>query len=286
VGRWNGRNGREATNEGEVTLLIRGRPHIREMRCVMMGVPPVTGSPAAAPARTPLEIPMSRPLIGITSYFEAARWGEWVREAVLSPPGYAKAVAKAGGVPVLVPPLRPDGVADYVGSLAGLILAGGAPMDPGAYGADTDDRLPVPQPHRDRFELALARAAVQTDLPVLGIARGMHVLNVAQGGTLITWLPDALDHDRHGEPDRAHAIQVSVSSRLGKAVGDAVEVTAPHRQAVQRLGTGLLAVAWAEDQIVEGIEVQGHRFGVGVQWHAERDPAGRLVAALVEAARP
>lgn len=228
---------------------------------------------------------MSRPLIGITAYFEAARWGAWVREAVLSPPSYAKAVERAGGAPVVLPPLNLNAIEDYVRGLGGLVLAGGVELDPTTYGGNHEDRVEEPQQHRDRFELALARAAVQADVPVLAIDRGMHVLNVAQGGTLIPWLPDVVDHDRHGESGRPHKIQVSVSSKLGKAVGDTIEVTSPHHQSVKRLGSGLLAVAWAEDQIVEGIELQGHRFGIGVQWHAERGEDTRLMEALVEAAR-
>lgn len=227
---------------------------------------------------------MSRPLIGITAYFEAARWGDWVREAVLSPPSYAKAVTRAGGAPVLLPPLGLHAIDDYVRGLQGIVLAGGVEVGAASYGEDGDDRVPEPQAHRDRFELALARAAVQADVPILAIARGMHVLNVAQGGTLIPWLPDVLDHDRHGEAG-PHVIQVSVSSKLGKAVGDKIEVVAPHAQSVRRLGSGLLAVAWADDQIVEGIELQGHRFGVGVQWHPERGEEIKLFDALVEAGR-
>jgi putative glutamine amidotransferase len=228
---------------------------------------------------------MSRPLIGITAYFEAARWGDWVREAVLSPPSYAKAVERAGGAPVMLPPLGPYGIEDYVRGLAGVVLAGGVDLDPSTYGAEQDVRATEPQTHRDRFELALARAAVRADRPILAVARGMHVLNVAQGGTLIPWLPEVLGHERHGEHGTAHSIQVSVTSKLGKAVGDHVEVVAPHQQSVRRLGSGLLAVAWADDQIVEGIELQGHRFGVGVQWHPERGEDNRLFDAFVEAAR-
>ncbi|NUR89209.1 MAG: gamma-glutamyl-gamma-aminobutyrate hydrolase family protein [Nonomuraea sp.] len=228
---------------------------------------------------------MSRPLIGITAYFEAARWGSWVREAILSPPAYAKAVERAGGAPVVLPPLNLHAVEDYVRGLDGLVLAGGVPIGGEAYGAEQDERVEEAQAHRDRFELALARAAVQADVPILGVARGMHVLNVAQGGTLIPWLPEMLEHDRHGEAHTPHVITVSVSSKLGKAVGDKVEVVAPHSQSVRRLGAGLLAVAWAEDQIVEGVELQGHRFGVGIQWHPERAGDGKLFDALVEAAR-
>ncbi|MET8866646.1 gamma-glutamyl-gamma-aminobutyrate hydrolase family protein [Nonomuraea sp. NPDC004580] len=228
---------------------------------------------------------MSRPLIGVTAYFEAARWGDWVREAVLSPPSYAKMVGRAGGAPVVLPPIAPSAVDDYVSGLRGVVLAGGAELAADTYNGEQDPRADEPQPHRDRFELALARAAIRADVPILAIGRGMHVLNVAQGGTLIPWLPDVLDSDRHAEPDGGHVIQVSVTSKLGKAVGDRVEVSAPHRQSVRGLGTGLLAVAWAEDQIVEGVELQGHRFGVGVQWHPERGTDTRLFDAFIEAAR-
>src|SRR5690606_24845112 len=187
---------------------------------------------------------MSRPLIGITAYLEAARWGDWVREAVLSPAAYVTAVEKAGGAAVVVPPLHPSAAGDYISGLSGLVLADGAELDPTLYGGAPDDRLAPPQPHRDRFELALARAAVRAGLPLLAIARGMHVPNVAQGGTLIPWLPDAVGHDRHTRPGVPHTIQISVSSGLGKAVGESVQVVAPHRQAIHRLGSGLLAVAW------------------------------------------
>lgn len=227
---------------------------------------------------------MSRPLIGITAYLEAARWGTWVREAVLSPPSYSRAVEKAGGLPVLLPPLNLGGIGDYVRDLSGVILAGGGELDPALYGAAREERVEEPQPHRDRFELALARAAVQADLPLLAVGRGMHILNVAQGGSLIPWLPEAVGHDRHAGAGRTHAIQISVSSRLGKALGDRAEVTAPHHQAVNRLGADLLAVAWADDQIVEAIELRGRRFALGVQWHPERGEDNRLVEALVEAA--
>lgn len=227
---------------------------------------------------------MSRPLIGITAYLEAARWGDGVREAALSPPSYARVVERAGGAPVLLPPLNLGGIDDYVRTLSGLILAGGGELDSTLYGAAHEERVEEPQPHRDRFELALARAAVRAGLPLLAVARGMHVLNVAQGGSLIPWLPDEVGHDRHAEAGRTHLVQISVSSKVGKAMGDHAEVVASHHQAVKRLGADLLAVAWADDQIVEAVELQGHPFAVGVQWHPERTEDNRLVEALVEAA--
>ncbi|TQS28523.1 gamma-glutamyl-gamma-aminobutyrate hydrolase family protein [Microbispora sp. KK1-11] len=232
---------------------------------------------------------MARPIVGITTYLEAARWGTWVREAAVSPQAYARAVEKAGGAPVLLPPLSPVSAGDYVRRLDAVILAGGVEVDPALYGEvpagePDDDGLGGPQPQRDRFETALAQAAVEAEVPLLAISRGMHVLNVAQGGTLITSLPEAVGHDRH--ETAAHVVTVSVSSTVGKAVGDRAEVTGAHRRAVRRLGTGLIAVAWADDQIVEAVELQGHRFAVGVQWHPERGADNRLVEALVDAARP
>jgi putative glutamine amidotransferase len=227
---------------------------------------------------------MARPIVGITTYLEAARWSVWVREAAVSPQAYATAVDKAGGAPLLLPPVSPASVADYVRGLDALILAGGVEISPSLYGEEPEKRVEEPQVHRDRFELALARAAVDADLPVLAISRGMHMLNVSQGGTLIPWLPDVVAHERH-ETAR-HEVTVSVSSKVGKAIGDHAEVTGAHRQGVKRLGTGLQAVAWADDQIVEGIEIPGHRFAVGVQWHPERGTDNRLVESLMEAARP
>jgi anthranilate synthase component 2/putative glutamine amidotransferase len=226
---------------------------------------------------------MPRPLIGVTAYLEAARWGTWVREAVLSPPAYAQAVEKTGGAPVILPPLGTGGIDDYLRGLDGIVLAGGVEVDPATYGEARDDRVPEPQPHRDFFELALCRAAVEASLPILAIDRGMHVLNVAQGGSLIRWLPDTVGHDRHAAA-APHALTVSVSSRLGKVYGDRAEIAFRHHQAINRLGADVLAVAWADDRIVEGIELRGHRFAVGVQWHPERGGDLGLFAALVEAA--
>ncbi|ETK37598.1 gamma-glutamyl-gamma-aminobutyrate hydrolase family protein [Microbispora sp. ATCC PTA-5024] len=231
---------------------------------------------------------MARPIVGITTYLEAARWGVWVREAAVSPQAYARAVEKAGAAPVLLPPITPYAVPDYLRGLDGVVLAGGVEVDPALYGEeDAEDRaddVGEPQPHRDRFEVALAQAAVEGGVPLLAISRGMHVLNVAQGGTLIRSLPESVGHDRH-ETAR-HAVTVSVSSKVGKAIGDRAEVTGAHRQAVRRLGTGLIAVAWADDQIVEAVELQGHRFAVGVQWHPERGADNGLIEAFVDAARP
>ncbi|MFC4053835.1 gamma-glutamyl-gamma-aminobutyrate hydrolase family protein [Actinomadura syzygii] len=238
------------------------------------GAPAPSAGGAAAP-----------PLIGVTTYLEPARWGVWVREAALLPAPYVRAVERAGGVPVLLPPAASlRGLDALVARLDGVILAGGGDVAPDLYGADRHFETGPPQPQRDRYELALARAVVATDLPFLAICRGMQVLNVARGGTLIQHLPEAVGHAGHA-PEigmvGSHPVRISPTSLVGKVLGDAADVPTYHHQAVGRLGKGLSAVAWADDQVVEAVELQGHRFGLAVQWHPEEGGDGRLFEALV-----
>jgi len=231
---------------------------------------------------------MSRPLIGITCDLAPARWADWVREAAVSPATYARAVARGGGLPVVVPPVSPSGAADIVAGMHGLVFAGGGDVEPGNYGASADENSGPYDHNRDRFELALIRAAIEARVPFLAVGRGMHVLNVARGGTLVQHLPAAVGHQRHA-PDpvklETHDVQISLSSRVGRALGDHQPVATGHHQAVHRLGTGLQAVAWADDQIVEAAELQDHPFGVGVQWHPEVAEEVPLFEALVTAAK-
>ncbi|MFB4311364.1 gamma-glutamyl-gamma-aminobutyrate hydrolase family protein [Actinomadura sp. GTD37] len=230
------------------------------------------------------------PLIGITTYQEPARWGVWVREAALLPVPYARSVERAGGIPVLLPPAATlRGVDALVARLDGIVLAGGGDVGPDLYGAARHHETGPPQPQRDRFELALVRAIVAADLPFLAICRGMQVLNVARGGALIQHLPEAVGHKGHA-PEAgivgSHRVQISATSLVGGILGDAADVPTYHHQAVGRLGKGLTAVAWAEDQVVEAVELQGHRFGLAVQWHPEEGDDRRLFEALVaESAR-
>ncbi|WP_433469582.1 gamma-glutamyl-gamma-aminobutyrate hydrolase family protein [Spirillospora sp. CA-128828] len=225
------------------------------------------------------------PLIGITTYQEPARWGVWVREAALLPAPYVRSVERAGGVPVLLPPAATlRGLDALVSRLDGIVLAGGGDLDPELYGALRHAETGPPQPQRDRFELALARAVVDADLPFLAICRGMQVLNVARGGALIQHLPEAVGHKGHAPETGivgAHRVQISATSLVGKILGDSADVPTYHHQAVSRLGKGLSAVAWAEDQVVEAVELQGHRFGLAVQWHPEEGDDKRLFEALV-----
>ncbi|TDD72491.1 gamma-glutamyl-gamma-aminobutyrate hydrolase family protein [Actinomadura darangshiensis] len=242
-------------------------------------------SEAARGAPGPAADEGAPPLIGITTYQEPARWGVWVREAALLPVPYVRSVERAGGVPVLVPPAATlRGLDALVSRLDGIVLAGGGDIDPDLYGAVRHTETGPPQPQRDRFELALARAVIDADLPFLAICRGMQVLNVARGGALIQHLPEAVGHKGHAPETGmvgSHPVQISATSLVGKILGDSADVPAYHHQAVSRLGKGLSAVAWAEDQVVEAVELQGHRFGLAVQWHPEEGDDKRLFEALV-----
>ena len=224
---------------------------------------------------------MGRPIIGITGELDAAHWGNWIREAVISPVSYTRAVEQAGGAPVVVPPVPPDSVRSLVGGLDGLVFTGGRDVNPGLYDQQRVDETDLPEHRRDRFELALMRAAVEADLPFLGIGRGLHVLTVARGGTLTQHVP------AH-RPDRVrympHDVILADDSLLGRMLGAKVQVPAAHHQAPDRLGDGLTVAGWSPDDVVEAAEVTGHRFGVGVHWHPEESDDLRLVTALVEAA--
>lgn len=230
---------------------------------------------------------MTRPLIGITAEMQAAGWGDSVREAALSPASYAYAVVQAGGIPVLLPPVVPGAAARLAAGLDGLLFSGGADIDARRYGAEPHERADPPDHARDAFEFELIRVAIEAGLPFLAICRGLQLLNVARGGTLIQHLPEAVGHDRHA-PDpvkmAAHEVRIEAGSRLGLLLGPQAEVPTCHHQAVQRPGSGLTAVAWAQDGVVEALVLDGHPFGIGVQWHPEEGADLRIFDELSEAA--
>jgi len=231
---------------------------------------------------------MGRPIIGITGELDAARWGNWIREAVVSPVSYTRAVERAGGTPVILPPVPATSVPVLIAGINGLVLSGGRDVDPSLYNEAPHERTDIPDHRRDRFELILTRAAIEADLPFLAIGRGMHILNVARGGTLTQHLPDRIGNESH-KPDPVkmtiHDVQITAESKLGRVLGETAQVPAAHHQAVNQIGSGLLTVAWTMDQVVEAIEVQGHRFGVGVQWDPEDGDDLRLFESLVDVAR-
>jgi gamma-glutamyl-gamma-aminobutyrate hydrolase PuuD len=227
---------------------------------------------------------VAKPLIGITTYVEPAAWGHWHVEAALVPYDYVRAVERAGGRAVLVPP-DDDGIEEVLDALDGLVFSGGNDMAPDSYGAAADPAKIGTNPGRDRGELALLTAALGRDLPVLAICRGVEVLNVVRGGDLVQHLPDVVGHEEHravvGEFSE-HEVRVDPASRLGEVRGP---VMSHHHQGLGRIGEGLREVAWAEDGIVEAVEDPDKPFVVGVLWHPEAGEDQRLFDRLVEAAR-
>ncbi len=223
---------------------------------------------------------MSRPLIGICSALEHARWAMWEQKAALLPSSYVEAVQRGGGLALMLPP-DPRSVEDpdeTLDAIDGLLLAGGADIDPAAYGQQAAPETVGTVPQRDAFEIALARAAIERDMPVLGICRGMQLINVALGGTLHQHLPQRFGHDEHlrsfGSFDGSdHDVEL-------------VHVTkSHHHQGVDRVGEDLLVSGVAiVDGLTEAIELPDRRFVLGVQWHPEVDPGSGIVAALVAAA--
>ena len=246
-----------------------------------------------------------RPLIGI-SCSELRRRdsvrqtpeGEPPREELGLGLTYVKAVERAGAIPVVLPPMGRSAVDDLLDGLAGLCLSGGPDIDPARYRRRPHPSLGPTEPEVDRFELALARRAEARELPLLAICRGAQVLNVSRGGTLHQHLPDLepqgderVEH-RQTEPGDAvtHTVQVEPGTRLHELLGESeVDVNSFHHQAVDRLGRDLVATAHSADGVIEGLEIPGHPFAVGVQWHAEclvdRDDHLRLFEGLTEAAR-
>jgi putative glutamine amidotransferase len=231
-----------------------------------------------------------RPRIGICAALEQARWTVWDREAFLLSRVYIDALQAAEAVVLMVPPdlwaeEHPDDVLD---GLDGLLLAGGADIDPASYGAARHEKTVNTRPDRDRAEVALALRALERDLPVLGICRGMQLLNVALGGTLIQHLPDDLGHTDHRRTpgsfdDADHDVRLAPGSLAARAAGETLHATkSHHHQGVDALGEGLEATGWSVlDDLVEAIEVPAARWALGVQWHPEADPRSGVVAAFV-----
>jgi putative glutamine amidotransferase len=235
-----------------------------------------------------------RPVIGLCTALERARWSVWDQQAVLLPRSYVDAVQRAGAIALLLPPdpaavRDPDMLLDLID---GLLLAGGSDMDPASYGAEPHEATVGTVPERDAFELALTRRAIERDMPFFGICRGMQVMNVACGGTLTQHLPDDYGHEDHrrslGSFDNAdHDVRLAHDSLAARAAGEELHGTkSHHHQGVERVGEGLEVTGWATiDELPEALEVPGNRFALGVQWHPEADEASPLIAALVEEAR-
>jgi len=235
----------------------------------------------------------SRPVIGICAAVEAAAYGMWQNVVCnLSPRSYSRSLQEAGALALVLPPddavaERPDELLELVD---GLMLAGGADVDPAAYGARPHPQTRGSRPERDRFELALVHRAIERDIPVLGICRGMQMLNVACGGTLDQHLPERVGNEDHRHTPGAfsdHEVRLEQGSLAARAVGaETTAVKSHHHQGVDELGDDLKPTGWSTaDGVVEALEVDGKPYALGVLWHPEEDERSRVVGSLVEAAR-
>lgn len=234
----------------------------------------------------------ARPVIGLTCYVEPVDRGPWMglRSAVL-PHEYVEKVERAGGIAVLVPP-RGDAdaamAAAVLDRLDGLLVAGGADVDPEVYGADPHPSVQEARPERDRTELALVREARRRGMPLLGICRGMQIMAVESGGSLHQHVPDVVGHDEHSPRPGVygmHPVDLAPDSMTGRLLGERVEVHSHHHQSVDT-HPRYVATGHAPDGTVEAFEDPDQPFCLGVQWHPEPGDDDRLFIALVEAARP
>jgi putative glutamine amidotransferase len=226
--------------------------------------------------------------VGICAAVERVRRDPWDEIVAMVQRTYPAAVQRAGAVALILPPdvaaeSAPDRVLDRVDAL---LLAGGADVDPASYGAVAHPEAGVVWPERDRFEIALGTRALERDMPVLGICRGMEMLNVIQGGTLNQHLPDLALHRHTPGVFTDHRVRLDPGSLAERVVGDErTEVKSAHHQGLEELGEGVVASGYADDGVVEAIELPGRSFAVGVLWHPEEDERSRVVGALVDEAR-
>jgi putative glutamine amidotransferase len=221
-------------------------------------------------------------LIGVTT--SELRLAKQVRRTRHSEPAqvemalglpYLRAIERAGGLPVVLPPLELDRISPLLDRLSGVLLSGGPDLDPAAYGRAAHPELGDTKPQLDLFEVQLAREADARGLPILGVCRGAQALNVARGGTLHQHLPDITDgsivhRQRQSGTELTHEVRIAPRSGLAALLGNSrIAVNSFHHQSVDRLGRGLRAVAWADDGVIEAIEGWGKSLLLGVQWHAE-----------------
>jgi putative glutamine amidotransferase len=227
-------------------------------------------------------------LVGITTYLEPAQFGVWRTECAVLPAAYVRAVRSAGARPVLIPP-DPAGSARLVESIDGLVLTGGGDIDPSRFGADRHELTDQVDQDRDAGEAGLLEAALEARLPILGICRGMQLINILYGGDLVQHVPDVVGHDRHKiEPGvfHRHRVHAEPGTQLAALVGEeTMLVESHHHQAVGRVGSGLIVSARAEDGLAEAIEDPERPFCLGVQWHPEEGDDNALFAGLIQCAR-
>lgn len=235
---------------------------------------------------------MSECAIGICAAVERVRRDPWDEVVAMTQRTYPAAIQRAGAMALVLPPDEaavetPD---PWLERVDGLLLAGGADVDPASYGAMPHPETGLTWPERDRFEIALVRRAIERGMPVLCACRGMQILNVALGGTLHQHLPDVVGTDAHRHTPGFfgdHEVRLEPGSLAARAVGaEHTLVKSHHHQGVADLGEELHATGWSlEDRVIEAVELPGERYVLGVLWHPEEDEASHVIASLVEAAR-
>jgi len=236
----------------------------------------------------------SKPIIGLTTYLEQAQTGVWDVQAAFLPKVYFDAITRAGGIAVLLPPQPVDEqiAKDVLDGLHGLIITGGKDVDPERYGQSAHPLTDEPRRDRDAWEDALLSAAIDRELPFLGICRGAQLLNVALGGTLTQHLPDVIGSTRYslGEGNFADTeVQIDEGSKLARVLEghNGFDVKSYHHQAIDEIADGLVVSARSDDGVIQAVELAGVPFGLGVQWHPEQgaEEDALLFEGLVDAAR-
>jgi putative glutamine amidotransferase len=227
------------------------------------------------------------PVIGITTYVTPARFGVWEEETALIPTAYMRAIEAAGGRPLLVPPST-EAIEETLDRLDGILFSGGSDLDPELYGQEAHPETNGIVPERDRAEIALLRAALERDMPVLAVCRGSQVLNVALGGDLVQHLPEIVGDEKHKHTPGEfadHDVDLVAGTRVQEILGDHAPVKSHHHQGYGKIGDGLREAARAEDGTIEALEDPSRRFAMGVLWHPEAGEDFALFEALVAEAR-
>lgn len=228
------------------------------------------------------------PLIGISTYLEQARFGLWEVPSAVLMKSYLDCIVAAGGMPVMLPPVG-RWLPGHVSRLDGLVIAGGADIDPSRYGQAPHQATGKLRLDRDAAEFGLFHLALEADLPVLGVCRGLQLINTALGGTLHQHVPDVCGSESHNPRPGvfgSNEVKLAPGSVVAGLISDHVTVHCHHHQAIDQLGSGLVATGWSQDGITEAIELPDAGFVLGVQWHPEEDSTDvRLFAGLVDAAQ-
>jgi putative glutamine amidotransferase len=232
---------------------------------------------------------VSRPNIGITAATENVSYGVWSEvPAFMSPASYVHAVQRAGGRPLLLLPDQedtedPSEVLDLVDAL--IVTGGAGDVNPALYGQERHPETGPIQEERDAYEFALVRGALEREMPILGICRGMQIINVVYGGGLEQHLPDVVGHEEHRHTPGTysdHEVHLEPGSLAARAAGEErSQVKSHHHQGVGEIGSGLAVTGWADDDTIETLEDPSCPFVLGVLWHPEEDEKSQLIRALV-----